>query len=503
MKTPQTILNISLYLCFLVLSLFGSLRVQAQVQKFQKIYGGYAYEQGVDLIQTPDTGYLLLNNSSSYSPSADLYLLKVNKAGIYEWQRTYGRSETEGACKIKITADGNIAMAGYTGSYTDVSYDYYLVKTSALGDTLWSKHYGTSDWDIATSMDTTTDGGFILVGNTYDTGNSYTDIFIVKTDADGNQLWQVKKGGNLNEEAADVLSLNDGYLICGTTESIGNGKKDIYVIRLDLNGNTLWETTLGGAEDDSGESILLNAANNEIVVGANTKSFGNPLINNFFIQKLDLLGNTLPSYFISTSSSDYFLKGLVLRPNGNIVVYGHLDFFGSKDMMLLEYQYNFNYVTGATFGSFFDEVAGAAINTNDGGMCTIGTTNSYTFGLSNIYLIKSDTLITNAGTVQILVDTKEQQVESPISNHIFPNPCQDVFHFVLPQSSIEWNTATIELYAENTTGQRVKLNNIRIQHQKQYTEVIVSQTELKNGIYFLTLYAHNKIQATAKITVLR
>ncbi len=121
MKTPQTILNISLYLCFLVLSLFGSLRVQAQVQKFQKIYGGYAYEQGVDLIQTPDTGYLLLNNSSSYSPSADLYLLKVNKAGIYEWQRTYGRSETEGACKIKITADGNIAMAGYTGSYTDVS----------------------------------------------------------------------------------------------------------------------------------------------------------------------------------------------------------------------------------------------------------------------------------------------------------------------------------------------------------------------------------------------
>jgi hypothetical protein len=256
-----TINNIKLLganaLCLVIV--FTSFFAEAQTQKFQKVYGGYSYDYGKDLIQTADSGYLLLCTSNSFSNSSDIYLLKVDQQGNYEWQRTYGGNEIEGACKIKFTQDGNIAMAGHTSSYLNNSYDFYMVKANTNGDTLWTKHYGTNEWDFANSMDTCADGGFIMAGKTYDTGNAFSDILIVKTDADGNEQWQKKVGGNKDDVANSILTLDDGYLICGTTESIGAGLKDIYIVKIDLSGNFVWERTLGGTEDDVANSIMIHS----------------------------------------------------------------------------------------------------------------------------------------------------------------------------------------------------------------------------------------------------
>ena len=222
-------------LCLLFTILFMANKTNAQTIKFQKVYGGYSYDYGNDLIQLEDTGYVLLCTSASQTGNSQVYLLKVDKNGTFEWQRNYGGEQIEGASEIKKCADGNLIMAGYTSSFGNGSYYFYLLKTDANGDSIWTKHYGGDDWDFAYSMDTCADGGYIMAGKTYTNGSATSDILIIKVDENGTVQWTKTIGGNLNEVANSIITLADGYAICGTTEQGNIGGKDIYVFKIDLN----------------------------------------------------------------------------------------------------------------------------------------------------------------------------------------------------------------------------------------------------------------------------
>lgn len=478
----------------------------AQPQKFQKVYGGYSYDQGNDLIQLPDTGYLLLCTSGSFSSSADIYLLKVDKQGNYEWQHTYGGQDIEGACKIKLTQDGHIAMAGHTNSYPGKSYDFYLVKAALNGDTVWTKHYGSNEWDFANSMDTCADGGFIMAGKTYDTGNAFSDILIVKTDADGNELWQKKIGGNKDDVANSIISLVDGYILCGTTESIGAGGKDIYVVKVDLNGNVIWERTLGGAEDDVGESILLDYFNSVLIIGGNTKSYGIPQNFNFLLQKIDLDGTIINSNFISTVNSNYYLKDITLKTNGNIVICGDVDFFNSTDYMLLEYTNSFDFVVGTTYGAFYQESSNAIISTSDGGICSIGFTKSFASGMDNVYLVKCDTLLTNVGVLQNLVGVDDISIQPESTAIFFPNPSIGLFSITLKKNpnspnSIGSKEYKFELF--NSLGEYILIDNPRINIVGGLITYNFNQRELPDGTYLLRIYEGEELLESKKIIIVK
>lgn len=484
---------------------FTSFWAHAQALKFQKVYGGYSYDYGNDLIQTADTGYLLLCTSNSFSGSSDIYLLKVDKLGNFEWQHTYGGNEIEGACKIKYTQDGHLAMAGHTSSYLSSSYDFYLIKATMNGDTLWTKHYGTNAWDFANSMDTCADGGFILAGKTYDTGNAYSDILIVKTDADGNEQWQKKIGGNLDDVANTIIAVIDGYLICGTTESIGLGGKDIYVVKIDFSGNVVWETTLGGTEDDEGETVILDSVNNEFVVGGNTKSFGISQFYNFYLQKLSLNGNIVPANFISANNSNYYLREIILKENGNIVLCGDIDFFTSTDFMLLEYDNFFNFVIGTTYGAFYRESPNALIATSDGGICAVGLTKSFGFGLENVYLVKCDTLLTNVGNLQNLVSTEDLSNDFAEASILYPNPTNGNFTVQLKENStsqlyIDFSKFKFELY--NSLGQKIQLENPQIK-RLDAIYLTFNQNSLLDGSYYLQVYYDNALLESKFISVIK
>jgi len=490
-----------IYLSFIILMVTSW--SHAQTIKFQKVYGGYSYDYGNDLIQTADTGYLLLSTTNSFSSSSDIYLLKVDKLGNYEWQHTYGGSEIEGACKIKFTQDGNLAMAGYSSSYLITTYDFYLIKAAVNGDTIWTKHYGTNEWDFAYSMDTCVDGGFILAGKTYDTDNAYSDILIVKTDTNGIQQWQKKIGGNLDDVANSIISVSDGYVICGTSESVGAGKKDIYVVKIDLSGNIVWETTLGGSEDDAGETVVLDTVNDELIIGGNTKSFGIDQYYNFYLQKLSLSGSVLPLSFISTNNSNYYLTELTIRQNGNIMLCGEIDFFNSTDFMLLEYDNNFNFVTGTTYGALFRESPNVIIPTLDGGICAIGSSASFGFGLDNIYLVKCDTLVTNVGNLQNFVSIESIAIDQNQESIVFPNPSNGVFTFKL-NNTIKFsdlNTITCELY--NSLGQSVQINRPQLKRQNDALYLNFNLPSLLNGNYYLQIHQSGELVDSKIISVLR
>lgn len=480
-----------------------SLNTKAQTQKFQKVLGGYSYDYGNDLVQTADTGYLLLSSSNSFSGSSDIYLLKVDKLGNYQWQHTYGGNEIEAACKIKYTQDGNLALAGYTSSFLNSTYDFYLIKANMNGDTIWTKHYGTNEWDFANSMDTCSDGGYILAGKTYDSGNAFSDILVIKTDANGDEEWRKKIGGNKDEVANSIFTFNDGYIICGTTESIGAGGKDIYVIKIDLSGNIVWERTLGGSQDDTGESVLLDIVHNELIVGGNTKSFGIDLYYNFYLQKLSLSGNIIPVSFISTNSSNYYLNEIIVRQNGNIMLCGDIDFFSSTDFMLFEYDNNLNFIVGTTYGGLYRDSPNALIPTLDGGICAIGSTASFGFGLDNIYLVKCDTLVTNVGNLQNFVSIESVEDNINQESIVFPNPSNGVFTFRLRNvdHAEKFSDLTYELY--NTLGQKVQLERPQLLNQGNQVYLNFNLSNLLNGNYYLQINHKSELIDSKIISVLK
>ena len=477
---------------------------KAQTQKFQKVYGGYSYDYGNDLIQTTDTGYLLLCTSNSFSSSSDIYLLKVDKFGTYEWQRTYGGAEIEGACKIKFTQDGNIVMAGHTSSYLNSSYDFYLVKANMNGDTLWTKHYGTNEWDFAYSMDTCADGGFIMAGKTYDTGNAFSDILIIKTDASGVEQWRKKIGGLQDDVANSIISISDGYLICGNTKTSNNGK-DIYLVRIDLNGNVISENYFGGNGDDEGGDII-QKTDGKYALGCSSHNVLFPQNYNNLIINFDLSNNSVVQVYESNYTNDVKLNSIVECVDGAVLSVGNISSLGSGfgDMFLVKLATGFYFEGGSTYGGNFEDVANNVISTFDRGYALIGTTSSFGIGLNNIYFVKVDSTLIIGGTPDIFVNLKETNTVVTAQNQLYPNPFSNStsINIDFPISLIASKAFSIKVYnqlgndvtsqvayftKENNKGSSVTLNNL----------------SLSNGMYFYSLILNEKTVAQGKFTIIK
>ena len=137
-------------------------------------FGGSDYDYGYSVQQTSDGGYIIAGYTSSYGAgSADVYLIKTDAGGAQQWTQTFGGSSDDIGHSVRQTSDGGYIIAGVTSSYGAGGWDVYLIKTDALGDTLWTKTFGGSSWDEGYSVQQTSDGGYIIAGKTlsYGAGN--------------------------------------------------------------------------------------------------------------------------------------------------------------------------------------------------------------------------------------------------------------------------------------------------------------------------------------------
>jgi hypothetical protein len=502
-----TIKNIKLLgakaLCLVIV--FTSFFAEAQTQKFQKVYGGYSYDYGNDLIQTADSGYLLLCTSNSFSNSSDIYLLKVDQQGSYEWQRTYGGNEIEGACKIKFTQDGNIAMAGHTSSYLNNSYDFYLVKANMNGDTLWTKHYGTNEWDFANSMDTCADGGFIMAGKTYDTGNAFSDILIVKTDADGNEQWQKKVGGNKDDVANSIISVPDGYLIVGNSFYATTNSKDVYIAKIDLNGNVISENYIGGPGEDEGGDII-QKTDGFYALSCSSHSLLYPQNFNNLIVNYNLTTNSIVNIYESNYTNDVKLNSIVECFDGTVLSVGNISNLGSGfgDMFLVKLSTGFYFNGGSTYGGNFEDVANNVIATIDSGYALIGSTNSFGLGLNNIYFVKLDSTLIIGGLPDISVSIKETNQLVAAQNQIYPNPfnTSTTINIDFPVSLVASNTFTIKVLDQlgNEVSNQVAYT---VKESNKGSSITINNLSLSNGMYFYSLILNDRAVAQGKFTIIK
>ena len=363
---------------------------------FAKTYGGTGIDIAYSVQQTSDGGYIVAGLTYSFGAgSTDIFLIKTDANGNVIWAKTYGGTSYDWALSVQQTFDGGYIVAGYTSSFGADSGDVFLIKTDANGNIIWAKTFGGIDDDGAYSVQQTSDGGYIVAGYTGSFGMGYSDVFLIKTDANGNVIWAKTYGGTSYDWALSVQQTFDGgYIVAGATYSFGAGYEDIFLIKIDANGNTIWAKTYGGTSGDVAYSIQQTSDGGYIVAGyAFSFSFsgGSPPI---FLLKADANGNIIwAKIYGGMINENNWTYSVQQTSDGGYILAGYAKSFGmgSGDIFLIKTDANGNVIWAKTYGGTSYDWAFSVQQTSDGGYIAVGYTGSFGAGWDDIILIKTDT----------------------------------------------------------------------------------------------------------------
>lgn len=287
-----------------------------------------AGNEAYDIIQTHDSGYLIVGEAhDSSSGQSNALAIKLTKEGRMVWAKSYGGSLSDYGYSVTQLPDSGYILAGYTESHGLGIRDVYALRLNKIGDTIWTRAYGGNAIDGAINMSPTQDGGFILVGNTFSFGEGMSDVYVIKIEVNGDLDWAYAYGGPSNDFGNDIVQLSDkSYVISGSTESFGSGQRDVYVIKIDSLGELIWSKSMGGTGNESGKSVI-ELPNNQIAVFGNTRSFGKGF-EDYYLIKMNGLGDTLLTKVYGGLSID-FGESIQSTANNGLIMTGFTNSFNT------------------------------------------------------------------------------------------------------------------------------------------------------------------------------
>ena len=300
MPLKKAILIFTVMLTVLVLTGTGYASASPPEEEWNRTYGGSGIERAEHILQTSDGGYLIAGTTRLCDDcSSDLWLVRTGPNGNEQWNKTIGVSHDSSFDFIQQTPDGGYILAGRTVSSGINHWDLWLLKSDTNGNEQWNKTFKLDGYDRTSHIWQTSDGGYILAGHIHPERNPdpkgkviYTDsdAAIIKTDKNGNPEWNRTFGGLKDEYARIVQQTSDGgYILAGGTESYGSGKRDIWLVRTDPEGEEQWNRTYGGNSRDRANSVRQTFDGGFIIAGG-TESYGAGH-SDFFLVKTDRNGN--------------------------------------------------------------------------------------------------------------------------------------------------------------------------------------------------------------------
>ena len=437
------------------------------VEEWSKTFGGVDGESGQSVQQTSDGGYIITGETYSYGTgSSDLWLVKTDTVGTQMWSKTFGGADYDYGSSVQQTSDGGYIITGETYSYGTGSFDLWLVKTDAVGTQMWSKTFGGVADDSGQSVQQTSDGGYIITGYTYSYSVGEDDLWLVKTDASGTQVWSKTFGGAGYDWGDSVQQTSDGgYIITGGTESYGAGLDDLWLVKTDAAGTQMWSKTFGGAGYDWGDSVQQTSDGGYIITGS-TESYGAGFADLWLI-KTGAAGTQMWSKTFGGASYDSG-SSVQQTSDGGYIITGQTESYGAglDDLWLVKTDAAGTQMWSKTFGGADYDYGNSVQQTSDGGYIITGLTTSYGTGLDDLWLVKvssetdntSPTITITSPTDDITVTTPSFTISGTASDDIAI--ASVIVNGIIASGTTSWSkgitltegTNTITVVATDTSG---------------------------------------------------
>lgn len=398
----------------ILLFLFCDTPVVAQYElEWERTFGGSLYDTGIEIHEVENGSYVCAGFSSSIDGDAgngngflDYWLLKFDNLGDVVWEKSFGGSQSDILRSMKPTSDGGFILLGHTPSNDmDVSQnnggrDFWLVKIDGNGEMEWAENYGGSSDDFGVSVIQTNDDGYLLAGSTssndIDVSNNFgnADGWLVKTNSNGEIEWERNFGGSGDDSISSIIKESDGFILGGQSNSTdgevgsNNGENDIWLFKINNDGDVLWFHSYGGSETENVQSIRKSKTGGYIICANSRSSDGDISGTNFGLQdywivRTNNLGELEWEKNYGGSSME-FLLGIDETDDGGILCSGWTSSFdgdistnyGGRDLWTLKLAEDGTLEWEKNYGGSNDDGAYRMTRTSDGGFLIIGYTES-------------------------------------------------------------------------------------------------------------------------------
>jgi len=460
---------------FFLLLLSG--HVHGQIS-FQKTYGGSDNDFGLSVQQTTDGGYILFGETASFGQGAwDFYLVKTNNIGDKLWEKTFGREKYDLGLSVKQTNDGGYILCGaFSGLGSD---SLALIKTDPDGNEIWSKQFrGSVVRDVGRFVQQTSDEGYIVVG--FNGSSQEENVLLLKTDSDGNEEW-MKTYERIGAQFGNGVRQTEdgGYIVAGQTKHRTLTGSDVYLMRMDAGGDTIWTKSFGTTSAQTSRSICIADDGGFVVLG-----YDQSRMQDLYLLKTDLSGNEEWSknyggdgqdvgYAVQqTTDGGYILSG-AKQNIGNQTSDMYAVKTSSSGEVEWENLYPKNEISDAT----------SVQQTTDGGYVLIGTTTRLTDtgSESDFYLVKTDPL----GILAHGIDPKKGIIISAS-----PNPFTEF-------TILKFENQNHEIYSMKLFDVQGRL--VRKYEQITSGEIRIERENFIPGLYIFRLEKENKLVGTGKL----
>lgn len=368
------------------LQFFINAKGKLTTDDWPQIYGGNGAEVGQSVQETSDGGFVVTGYTNSFGQGmADTWLIKTDKFGNLEWDKTYGGSYNDYGMYIDVTDENEYLIAHNTSDASGI-YSGNLLLTDTIGNEKMGRQFGSGGITEVNSIHKTTDGSYIMAGSSSPAEGEPFDFLLIKIDDNGDQLWRYTYGGVGDDACISMQQTSDGgYILLGTTSSYGDGGIDLWLVKTDEDGNKVWDKTFGGPGNDEGKSLELTSDGGFILAGQ-TDSYGEGG-SDCYLVKTDENGNEQWSKTFGSQYEDEF-NGLIQAPDGGYISVGTTDRNGNSDVLLIKTDSSGNKIWEQIIGGDLADVGKAICNTSDGNFAITGRTRNWGADGNDIFLMK-------------------------------------------------------------------------------------------------------------------
>lgn len=382
-------LKIYISLIFIIISYTTVL--SQYVKNWEKKYGSSSNDRGNCIYATSD-GNLLIAGTETGEKNTDFSIFKTTNNGNIIWKKRFGGESYEECRSVIETSEKNIVVVGSTNSKGKGQKDWYILYLNQNGNLIWEKNLGDVNNDEAYSVIESKDKNIVVAGFGCSHNSLYPDAWITKLDKKGNIIWHKCFGGHKGDEILSLIEAENGnFFTVGSTSSIGLGEDDVWVMKLNSEGKRIWEKTFGGIEHDRGFSITQTSDGN-IAIAGKTASKGAGA-SDLWIFKIDKNGNKIWGKTFGREFSDqlYSIKEL---SNGNLAVAGSsMVKLGQYDIQIIVLNTDGDLIWENIFGENGWEEAYSICEDKNKNLNITGYTQSNTNGGKDIYTIQFSPLL--------------------------------------------------------------------------------------------------------------